>query len=304
MSDMTLGQKVRELRLAKQLTQRELAGDFITRNMLSQIENGSAMPSMKTMEYLAEKLGKSIGYFLDDKKETSDLSALISELINLNNQGDYSASVRLIEDQIVNNPVAMKNQIMVDLYINSYMYLGNEFMAAGQYEEAKYCFEKLLRFEGDMLIISDVYLYKIYAQLSEVNTYLSDISTAMTYHEKGKNLINKLLASREVQSLYMKYAEGDYESLKQGARDLDVSDYDPYSLARFNMVIGSTYYNEGNYEEAIAFLERSLEYYKGKEYNSITGMLYEELSKCHSEMNDYKKAYDYLQKAGEHKSHS
>ncbi len=60
---MTLGQKVRELRLSKQMTQKELAGDCITRNMLSQIENGSATPSMKTMEYLAGKLEKPLGFF-------------------------------------------------------------------------------------------------------------------------------------------------------------------------------------------------------------------------------------------------
>lgn len=304
MSDMTLGQKVRELRLSKQMTQKELSGDFITRNMLSQIENDSAMPSMKTMEYLAEKLGKSIGYFLDHKQEETTLSTMISQLIQMNNDGDYTASVELIEEQVAHNPMFMKNQIMVDLYINSYMYLGNEFMAQGNYEEARNCYEKLLRFEGDMLIISDVYLYKIYAQLSEVNTYLSDINNATLYHEKGKNLINKLLANREVQSLYLKFAEGDYEALKAGAESLDVTDYDPYSLARFNMVIGSTYYNEGNFIKAKEHLETALEYYKNKEYNSITSLLYEELSKCYSELDDYKMAYDYLQKAGESKAHS
>lgn len=304
MNVMTLGQKVRELRLSKQMTQKELAGDFITRNMLSQIENDSAMPSMKTMEYLAEKLGKSIGYFLDEQKEETTLSSMISQLIQLNNEGNYVDSVALIEDQVANNPMFMKNQMMVDLYINSYMYLGNAYMVKANYEKAKDCYEKLLRFEGDMIIISDVYLYKIYAQLSEVHTYLSNIDEAVVYHEKGKNLINKLLAGREVQSLYMKFAEGDFEALKEGAKNLDVSGYDSYSLARFNMVLGSTYFNEGNYNEAKHYLEAALEYYNGKANNSIIAHLYEELSKCYSELGDYKNAYDYLQKAGENRIHN
>lgn len=38
------------------MTQSEVVGDFITRNMLSQIESGTATPSVKTLEYLAETL--------------------------------------------------------------------------------------------------------------------------------------------------------------------------------------------------------------------------------------------------------
>lgn len=39
----------------------------MTRNMLSQIENGSAHPSMKTLGYLAEQLGKPVSYFLEEQ---------------------------------------------------------------------------------------------------------------------------------------------------------------------------------------------------------------------------------------------
>ena len=40
----------------KKLTQTELAGSEMTKSMLSQIENGKATPSMKTLQYIAEKL--------------------------------------------------------------------------------------------------------------------------------------------------------------------------------------------------------------------------------------------------------
>ena len=46
------------------MTQKELVGDYITRNMLSKIENDSATPSVRTLEYLAKALGVSSGYFL------------------------------------------------------------------------------------------------------------------------------------------------------------------------------------------------------------------------------------------------
>ncbi len=63
---MELGEKIRQARLEAGLTQRQLCGEKITRNMLSQIENGSAQPSMDTLRYLAGRLGKGMGYFLDD----------------------------------------------------------------------------------------------------------------------------------------------------------------------------------------------------------------------------------------------
>ena len=39
---MELGEKLRQARLAAGLSQRQLCGDVITRNMLSQIESGAA----------------------------------------------------------------------------------------------------------------------------------------------------------------------------------------------------------------------------------------------------------------------
>lgn len=59
----TIGKNIRELRRGKQMTQSELAGDGITRNMLSLIESGSASPSISTLAYLAERLDVPVGYF-------------------------------------------------------------------------------------------------------------------------------------------------------------------------------------------------------------------------------------------------
>lgn len=51
-----LGRIIKEARLEKKMTQSEVVDDFITRNMLSQIESGTAFPSVKTLDYLAKKL--------------------------------------------------------------------------------------------------------------------------------------------------------------------------------------------------------------------------------------------------------
>ena len=64
---MELGTRLRQARMEAGLSQRQLCGGTITRNMLSQIENGSARPSMDTLRYLAGRLGKPIGYFLEEQ---------------------------------------------------------------------------------------------------------------------------------------------------------------------------------------------------------------------------------------------
>ena len=64
---MELGERLRLARLEAGLSQRQLCGDTITRNMLSQIESGKAQPSMGTLRILASRLGKPVGYFLEEE---------------------------------------------------------------------------------------------------------------------------------------------------------------------------------------------------------------------------------------------
>lgn len=64
---MELGAKLRQARLEAGLSQRQLCGEEITRNMLSLIENGSAKPSMDTLQYLAKRLDKPVSYFLEEQ---------------------------------------------------------------------------------------------------------------------------------------------------------------------------------------------------------------------------------------------
>ena len=68
---MDMGQRLKQARLEVGLSQRQLCGDVITRNMLSQIENGAARPSMDTLTFLAGRLGKSVSYFLEEDTVTS-----------------------------------------------------------------------------------------------------------------------------------------------------------------------------------------------------------------------------------------
>ncbi len=71
MDNAELGKRLKTARLSKKMTQSEVAGNFITRNMLSLIESGSATPSMKTLEYLSGVLDIPMDKLLSDSWEES-----------------------------------------------------------------------------------------------------------------------------------------------------------------------------------------------------------------------------------------
>ena len=73
---MTLGQKLRQTRLSKGLSQSQVAGGCVTRNMLSQIENDQASPSMRTLEHLARALDVSVGWLLSDEQTDAALEKM------------------------------------------------------------------------------------------------------------------------------------------------------------------------------------------------------------------------------------
>ena len=66
---MNIGKKIKQLRLRRQMTQNELAGEQVSRNMLSLIENGKAVPSLQTLEAFAERLKVTPAFLLAEREE-------------------------------------------------------------------------------------------------------------------------------------------------------------------------------------------------------------------------------------------
>ena len=61
-----LGEKIKKLRKDKKLTQKDIAGEKMTRNMISQIENGIASPSLSALKFIADKLEVPPAYLISD----------------------------------------------------------------------------------------------------------------------------------------------------------------------------------------------------------------------------------------------
>lgn len=102
---MELGQRLRQARLESGLSQRQLCGGEITRNMLSLIENGAAKPSMDTLRYLAGRLGKPLSFFLEDEAVTSPNQQSMEQARGAYAAGDYGAAARALEGYRGPDPV-------------------------------------------------------------------------------------------------------------------------------------------------------------------------------------------------------
>jgi HTH-type transcriptional regulator, quorum sensing regulator NprR len=61
-----LGERVRAARRERGMSQAQLAGDELTKGFISQVESGLVRPSVRSLQIIATRLGKSLDYFLGD----------------------------------------------------------------------------------------------------------------------------------------------------------------------------------------------------------------------------------------------
>ena len=102
---MELGARLKQARLEMGMSQRQLCGDEITRNMLSPIEHGSAKPSMTTLAYLARRLEKPISFFLEEGEQSSPNQACILRARQAYETGQYRLVCQILEEYRQPDPV-------------------------------------------------------------------------------------------------------------------------------------------------------------------------------------------------------
>ena len=96
---MQLGEKIKALRKMRGLTQAQLAGERITRNMLCEIEKGKASPSLDTLSAIAGGLSVPTAFLLDENEELFGYAKrkAMPEIRKLYLSGEYGACFRLCE---------------------------------------------------------------------------------------------------------------------------------------------------------------------------------------------------------------
>lgn len=72
---INIGSKIKELRKERKMTLADVAGDRITKGMLSLIENGKAQPSMESLQHIAKQLNIDVAELMQngDSEEVREL---------------------------------------------------------------------------------------------------------------------------------------------------------------------------------------------------------------------------------------
>lgn len=116
-----LGERIRKIRKQKKMTLEALAGEGLTKGMLSLIENNKAKPSMESLAYIAEGLGVEVTDLLEEISP-QELRAILEKVEKLFNEKTesknekYKQLIALIEPYIRNLTQGYEAARLLDIY--------------------------------------------------------------------------------------------------------------------------------------------------------------------------------------------
>lgn len=117
-----LGERIREIRKKKKMTLEALAGEGLTKGMLSLIENNKANPSMESLAYIAERLGVEVTDLLEEvsAQELREILEKAEQLFNSDTEPDKNNQlIALIEPYIENLTQGYESARLLDIYSRS-----------------------------------------------------------------------------------------------------------------------------------------------------------------------------------------
>lgn len=270
---MTLGEKIKSERRRLGLSQTQLAGDKITRNMISAIESDKANPSISTLSYLAERLSVSLSYLF---AETED--ALIQRRYALigDAKNDFKATrYKECIEKILN--IGFVDDELAYMLAISYFNLGKSAVFLGEVSVAKRCF---LDFEK-------------YADMTVYDTSVQKSLTVM-YSAIASNIQSPLL-DFDIKAFEDGLRLGfDFEFYRYLMQDFDYK-YTNITFARH--LEAKNAIKERKYNTAISLLNSIENEKNSNSYNAYVVLgIYNDLENCYKQLFDYENAYRYATK--------
>ena len=305
-NNLTLGQIIKNERVKRRLTQEQVAGDFITRNMLSKIENNLANPSIKTIEYLSKKLDISITYLLEsfiavgDSKfrDTNDLELVYEHTSFLIKNKEYNKCIKYIEDL-----VEFIDSNKSDAYYGKIKYnLAISYMKIDKFDESKQLFINavdILNHNKDFYFLAKTFFNLSYIHFSQIDYLESEKSIRNALNNFQKSFIVDIFL--EIRIYYRlgyilsKLNKYD-EAINPLEYSLDISkEHDCfYNQGQTHMVLGVVYKNLGNMEKAIYHTKKAKLYFEFADSSELAALSYKNLGNIYLKLNNHKAAKENL----------
>ena len=267
---MNLGEKIKAARLERHMTQKDVVGDYITRNMLSKIENGSATPSVKTLEYLAGALGLPAGYFMNDSNGDELTPGSVASARNHFRDGEYEGCVQVLEGLDMEG--GYKDEAML-LLARAKISLSKKAMIDGRYEEAIRLAKEALRHNEDSVYYSAAFRTEALLLVARCTMELQgDFQKAMD----------------DYQAAYQDQGLGEFYRITMAEYYIDKGD-----LENARKEMDSIELKDNQFDQAAKQLEKAEQLARTTGSNYFMSSLYAMLEQCYREMDDFKKAYHY-----------
>lgn len=259
---MELGKRIKQARLEAGLSQRQLCGDRLTRNMLSLIENGSARPSMDTLQYLAGQLGKPVSFFLEEQAVTSPNQAAMAAARACWKAGDASGVLKALSDYRTPDETFDDERGLLT------------FLAALQLAEQAIARERL------------PYARQLLEQAAQSPSCY--ITPAQLLHHRLLLSQTGREAELDMDAFLLVKAETALSADPGRCLSL-LAACDDRSGLRWQLLWGLAQFSQNNYKDAIPCLTAA--------ENAFPARCIPALEVCHRELGDYKRAYEYACKA-------
>lgn len=253
---MELGQRLKQARLEAGLSQRQLCGESITRNMLSQIENGSARPSMDTLRLLAGRLGKPLSWFLEEQSASTNQTRIL-QARGLRGQ----RVLELLEDYQGPDPVFDPERYLMESF--AYLELAETAIAENRMGYARELLGKA-RLAGQQTPYYTRELERRRVQLCYCAGEPAEKLAALLPDNTWELLLR---------------AQGEKDPVRRG----QLLDAAPEKTERWHYLRAEAFLEQKDYKNA---LEHYLQAQQSKE-------TFARLEQCYRELEDYKMAYFY-----------
>ena len=264
---MELGQRIKQARLASGLSQRQLCGDTITRNMLSLIESGRAKPSMDTLAYLASRLGKPVGYFLEEDAVLSPNQKIIAHARAAYTEKRFRDVLTALEEYEQPDEVFDEERFFLEAL--AAIALAQQVMDAGKGVYALSLLEQAGIAGGQ-----SVYYTEDTERRRLLLCYAADPSRAASLCEHLPDLTEELLLRGRAAL-----------DAADAARCADILDAADVRQEDWYLLRGQAAMALEDFKAAAEFLHRAEEVYPRQVIPA--------LERCYRELEDYKKAYEY-----------
>jgi HTH-type transcriptional regulator, quorum sensing regulator NprR len=255
---MSLGQKIRELRVAKGLTQSDLGSGLVTPSMISQIESDKANPSYKVLEAIAEKLETPLEHFLADIQTQLEQTSAHKVAKALLSSRNYERAIGLLES-LLEKPSPNLN--LIDVKSD----LGECFLYMGNYEPAITEFEEVL-------------------EIAKQKFNYPALLTAL----------NKLGV---IEQKRQKYHRAIYHWRKAYELFDELPHSEPYLQSQILTNLGTIHYQLGEFKDALHYYDTAYKFLSKSNHFEQIGFTYLGLGLSYKKIQEFEKASEYSQYA-------